>query len=79
MGKNYGDIFTKGFNENVEDKIPEWMENINTNIKIDKNPFKNIDDPILNPKKQRVGKCNICGAPLKNNQVDICSNCCIKN
>lgn len=53
--KGYG--LTKAPNEGVQDKSPDWMdemfEKLSNPVKKEKkeHPFAGIDDPILNPKR----------------------------
>lgn len=57
--RNYG--LSKTPNEGVQDKSPDWMDDMfktlaNPRVKKKEFPFAGIDDPILNPKRIGLDK-----------------------
>jgi len=65
-------IFTDGFNKNIKDKSPEWMNDFFKKPIKEKKVVKinNLYDVSNKPKT-----CSICGKILKNNEINICTNC----
>ena len=71
---------TEGLNKDVKDEMPEWMENIqnimdNNSINKNTNYIAQIEDSIINPKKQKIKTCSVCNTILKTNEVSYCNNC----
>lgn len=73
---------TEQANKGVTDNAPEWMETLFekdglTKKSSSENPFKGSDNFLVHASEDtKVQTCKGCGQPLKDNEVDYCSNCC---
>jgi rubrerythrin len=65
-------FFTDGYNKNIKDSAPDWMNNL-FEKGIEKKESTIISDLYGNNKQ--VNKCTICGKILLSNGSNKCPNC----
>lgn len=65
-------FFTNGYNKEVKDEAPDWMENL-FEKGIQKKEVTIISD--LYSTNKKVNKCIACGKILLSNEGNKCENC----
>lgn len=65
--------FTEGYNKDVKDEIPKWMDNLFTDGIQKQQPV--IINDLYNANKPKVKKCSSCGKLLLPNEIGKCLAC----
>ena len=72
MGNKYN--FTDPYGKNVEDKMPDWLKDLEIKKKDNSSEINKIKN-LYNNTGNKVRKCSVCGGVLAPNEVGKCSNC----